>query len=106
MTKIDVERWISAEDETHWHRQEVQGFLYRDEDAQENDTRAGLHVVRDLTLDPGKQIIWQLPADHAGYNEAHHAMLQAIRRYRTNLIAAEYEMPAPKVSSGKIGGEP
>lgn len=96
--KIDPTRWMEAEDATDRHRSQVQGFLYRDDDAVKNEKRAGLHALRDLTLPPGRQIVWQAYADHDSYEAARTELEQAARRYRLNLIIAEYGAPAPTLA--------
>ena len=86
-------RWVKAEDATIWRRSRVQCFHYRPGPEDRAGDLAGLHVVRDLTLDPGHQIIWQKEADHDEYEAVHREMMEADRRYCIELIWQEYCAP-------------
>lgn len=91
----DVDHWIAAEDATEWHRSQVQCFLYRPGPEDRMGDLDGLHVIRDLALDRGLQVIWQRDASHDEYEAAHRAMMVAHRRYCVGLIIAAYSYPAP-----------
>lgn len=71
---ITPEAIHAAMQATAAHRQQVQGFYYKGDAA-----NLAMHVVRDLTLPPAAQVLWELSeATPADYDASHAAMLAAI----------------------------
>ncbi len=96
MLSIDPARWLAAVDATKWHRSQVQSFLYRVEgsapDSAEGVRRAGAHVTRDCTMDPGKQEIFRM-VDLTGerYDEITAQQRQVASLYETCIVINEYD---------------
>lgn len=96
--KIDVERFLEAEDLTSYRCSQVQGFFYSNQDAGAG-AYEGIHLVRDLTLPAGSQIVWQKESED--YVSANAEAAKEIERYRLQIIADEYELLSnlPKVEA-------
>lgn len=92
--RIDVDRWMAADEATSWRRQQIQGFFYQTKEEKASD-RAGLHIIRDLSLAPGSQVVWQRDGDDKSYDECHADMMANIKRFKVQIIADEYENPSP-----------
>ena len=81
---IDPNIWLEAEQETAFHRSQVQEFLYGDE-------AKGRHVLRDLCQSPGAQVIWECSGENGEqYTEAKREMDRRRRLYEIGLISKSY----------------
>lgn len=114
--RFSAAHWARAEAEMEHYHSQVQGFFYPDDPAviqtadangeevkymNEERPGYGAHVVRDLTLPPGSQTIWQMSMDRskveesevsakAEYDRCHSAMMQAIRERQISMTWTHY----------------
>lgn len=72
-----------AEENTEWHRSQIQGFYYRAETSDRHQ-----HVVRDLTKRE-RDWLWSEEGSPSDYDATHERMMAAIERARADILADE-----------------